>query len=83
MRAGIEAFQLPEIPLQPHQPLATGDDAGTLRYPEVLGPTEHLVVALLVQLEEDAMAVAAVHDPETAALRFRGDPDESPERYIA
>ena len=83
MRAGIEAFQLPEIPLQPDQPLSAGADSGTLRYPEVLGPAEDLVIALLVQLEEYAPAVAAVHDAETAALRLRGDPDESAESFIA
>ena len=83
MRAGIEAFQLPEIPLQPHQPLSAGADSGTLRYPQVLGPAEDLVVALLVQLEEDSTAVAAVHDAETPAFRLRGDADESAESFIA
>ena len=82
MRAWIETFQLPEIPLQPHQPLSAGADAGTLRYPEVLGPAEDLVVALLVQLEEDAPTVAAVHDAETPALRLRGNPDESAKSFI-
>ena len=83
MRAGIETFQLPEIPLQPHQPLSAGADARTLRYPEVLGPAEDLVVSLLVQLEEDAPAVAAIHDAETPAFRLRGDADESAESLIA
>ena len=76
MRTGIEPLELPEIPLQPHQPLSAGTDAGALRYTEVLGSAKDFVVALLVQLEEDAAPVAAVYDAETAPLRLSGHSDK-------
>ena len=82
MRTGKKPLQLSDIPLKPHKPLPAGTDPGALRYPEVLGSTENCVVALLVQLEEDTTAVAAVHDAETAALRLCGDSDKRAERIV-
>ena len=55
MRSGREPLQLSEVPLQPNQPLSAGTDAGALRDPEVFGPADDFVVALLVQPEADIL----------------------------